>query len=275
MMHAEAGWIEMAARLRHMEPLTEVSQHADLYAALLAGNAVLAALHQRSHTGEGCHIDLNMGRSTAYVNDWAAIELQRWDGARAPFDTWNFRIFTIADGTSVAFGGNPVDRFEVWSDVFHDVGLDAEVLDDPRFATRDSRAEHIDALVSGVQSVVAQIPDRPALETILDRHPTLGSCCQSLADLAETEWAREVGLISDREVAGVPLPAAPWTVDNAYVGVRGPAPVAGADNAAVLAELADVDEAQLADLIERGAVCFGGRYDVVIDNVAPGSPIPR
>ena len=272
MMHAEAGWIDMAARVRGIQPLAEISQHADVYAAMLASNAILGAVIQRNRTGEGCHIDLNMGRSTTYVFDWASVEYLRWNGSRAPFDTWNHHAFRIGDGTAVILAGDPRDRFDVWGQMLASSGYDWPIFSDPRFATRDDRDQNFEALLTSLQEMMARIPDRAALDAVIEQHNYLGLRCQSLADLAETEWAHEIGLFAPPEVAGVAVPAAPFTFDNAYIGVRGPAPVPGADNAAVLAELADIGPDELAALIARGVVVYGGQYELIAENLAVSSP---
>ena len=53
LVHAEVGMLEMGGRVRGRRPEQEVNQHGDVYPALMATNAVLAALSAASDDGQG------------------------------------------------------------------------------------------------------------------------------------------------------------------------------------------------------------------------------
>ena len=252
LVHAQAGTIELAARMRGRAPEQEVYVHGDVYAALLAANAVLAALLERARSGVGRHLDVAMGEAMLYVNDWAAVELQRWDGDRT-FDIWTHPVFRLADGSAAALVGNPTRMFASW---VRALGGDEAVLADARFATRDAIADHEDEALAVLAHLAARVPDFPTLEAALEAWPMFVAEVRSVAELAETAWATERGVV--QEIApGLPVPAAPWRTDGAAIGVTGPAAHRGEHNREVLVEAGFTDR-DVDALLAAGVLCSDG-----------------
>jgi CoA:oxalate CoA-transferase len=255
LLHAEVGTLDFTARVRGRAPEQEVHVHGDVYPALLAANAILAALLQRTSTGVGQRLDVAMAEVMPYVDEWTAVDLQRdpaGDDAvadRGGFDIWSHRIFAVGDGTSVMFVGNVVRLFPAW--VRH-LGGDEALLADPRFATEAARREHEAEVVTVVAELAATIPDFAALERAVEGATMLVAEVRSVGDLAATPWAAERGLLAEAG-PGLPVPAAPWRASGADVGVRGPAVGRGHHNHEVLAELGYSD-AEIAALTDAGAL---------------------
>ena len=255
LLHAEVGTLDFAARVRGRAPEQEVHIHGDVYPALLAANAVLAALLQRTTTGVGQHLDVAMGEAMPYVDEWTAVDLQRSrgyddsDGDRAGFDIWTNRIFATADGTGVMFVGNVVRLFPAW---VRFLGGDESLLADPRFATEDARRDNEADVVAAVAALARRFPDFASLERAVDGAPMLVAEVRSVVDLAATPWAAHRALTTE-VLPGLPVPAAPWRSDGATIGVAGPAVALGADNHAVLRDLGYTPE-QIAALVEDGAL---------------------
>ena len=113
LVHAEAGRIELAARLRDAPPQQEVHQHGDINTALVATSAILAALLQAARTGAGQHLDLALAETLVYTDEWSSTDLHGY-GRERFFDTWTHPVFTLADGSAVALVGNPVRGFDHW-----------------------------------------------------------------------------------------------------------------------------------------------------------------
>src|SRR5215218_10111353 len=111
LLHAEAGTMEVAARVRGTRPVPEVHQHADLYSGYLAVGAVCAALFQRDRTGTGQHLDLSLAEALLYASDQVAIDLVGADGPRE-FDTWTYPVVTVESGEVVCLVGNPLRLFD-------------------------------------------------------------------------------------------------------------------------------------------------------------------
>ena len=230
LVHAAAGMLELTARHRGRRPEQEVNQHADIYTAVIATSAVLAALVQRATTGQGQHLDIAMGQASVYVNEWAATGLQPPVAEYGNFDAWNHFTFPLGDGSYVALLGNPVDLFPVWLGA---LGGDQELLADPRFADRAARAAHVAAMVAEVEALTRRFADFAALEAVLGPW-MLAAPVRSVAELARTQWAAGRGLTA--EVApGLPVPAAAWQASASNIGVRPEISARGADNCAVLA----------------------------------------
>jgi crotonobetainyl-CoA:carnitine CoA-transferase CaiB-like acyl-CoA transferase len=250
LVHAEIGTLEFAARHRRRRPEPEVQQHGDVYPAVLAANAVLAALLQRERTGRGQHLDVAMGEAAFYVNEWAAVELQPHVDEYAGFDTWNQYTYPLGDGTSVALIGNPVALFPTW---VRTLGGDGTMLTDPRFATPEARAEHVTAMNLEVERLTRRFADYGALEASVEDPWLLMAPVRAASDFARSAWASERGLTV--EVApGLPVPAAPWRSDAAPVGAPPHVADLGADNATVLAGAGFTTD-EIEELTRNGALC--------------------
>jgi CoA:oxalate CoA-transferase len=238
-VHAEIGMLDMTARMRGSAPLPEVHQYADVLAALMASNAITTALFRRARGGGGTHIDLNMAKAAVYADEWAAVELMRYDGPLKPFDSWSFLVTALGDGTPVSLMGDPVDAFPLWAElVAPDDG--SRVLSDPRLATADARAAHRHELQIAVDDLFRRVPNEQAFNTLLALNPLLGARIQPLADLAESPWATETDLTA-HVAPGVRVPKAPWTEDKSSIGVRSGAVQRGAHNSEILTGWLGID----------------------------------
>jgi crotonobetainyl-CoA:carnitine CoA-transferase CaiB-like acyl-CoA transferase len=230
LVHAATGTLELAARHRGRRPEHEVNQHADLYTAVIATSAVLAALVQRGATGQGQHLDVAMGQASVYVNEWAAVGLQPPVDDYANFDSWNHSTYPLGDGSYVALLGNPVDLFPVWVDC---LGGDKELLTDPRFADRAARAAHVPDVVAAVEALTRRFAGFPALDAVLGPW-MLAAPVRAVAELAGTDWAAHRGLTAE-VMPGLPVPAAAWQASGSRIGVQPALSALGADNRSVLA----------------------------------------
>jgi crotonobetainyl-CoA:carnitine CoA-transferase CaiB-like acyl-CoA transferase len=232
--HAEVGSLELTARRRgEARPRSEVNQYADVFTALLAANAVLAALVQRGTTGEGQHLDVSLGEAATYTNEWAAAELQPPADGFGGFDTWNHRAYRLADGSFVAILGNPIDAAERWADALGGEEALTRLRDDPRLVTREARARNLEAVIDFLDGLTSRFDDASQLEAAVGGPTVLVAPIRSLPDLAATEWAETRDLFTEVH-PGLPVPTAPWRSDNARVGARPLLSALGADNREVL-----------------------------------------
>ena len=122
--------------------------HADVYTALEAASAILAALFNRERTGRGDRIEVSMAETMLYVNEHAHDQL--WDGEVPPewirsFEPAAYPVLTAANGETVVISGHPAERgtFELFMTA---IGR-PDLIDDPRFADVPSRLAHFDELV--------------------------------------------------------------------------------------------------------------------------------
>ena len=238
MVQAEVGRVELDARLRG-GPL-EQSPHVDgdITPGLLAVSAILGALLQRDRSGRGQHLDVSMAEGLVYTDEWTSTELAGYDGPRIP-DTWNYPVFTVADGTAAAFMGDPHGRLPE---------IAAALTDEPVPYTA-SRTEALRIL----GDLVARVPDFADLEARLERFGFLVAEVRTVAELARTPWAAERGVFTEVE-AGAHVATAPFRSDRSPIGVQGPAPRLGQHTRDVLRERVSLDDDEL-DLLEaRGVI---------------------
>jgi CoA:oxalate CoA-transferase len=263
LVHADIGTLELAARRRDRRPEPEVNQHGDVYPAVVATSAVLAALLQRVTTGRGQHLDVAMGQAAFYVNEWAATDLQPPVDDFAGFDTWNQYTYRLGDGSYVALVGNPVNLFPRWVRGF---GGDETLLTDARFVTPAARAAHISEMNEVVDALTGRFADFSALEAAVDDPWMLMAQVRSTAQFATTDWATERRLTTD-VAPGLPVPAAPWQSSETTIGYPTTVSALGADNRAVLMEAGysdgEVDELARAGVLRDGsdAEMMRGRPD--------------
>ena len=183
-------------------------------------SAVLAALFQRERTGRGQHLDVSLAEALVYTDEWTSTELAGYDGDRIP-DTWNYPVFTVADGTAAAFMGDPHRRLPEVAAALTDVPVDYT----------ESRDEAMRIL----RDLCADVPDFATLEARFDLFGFLVGEVRTVAQLAETPWARERGVFTEVE-PGLRVAAAPFRSLQSSIGVRGPAPRFAEHTRAVLAE---------------------------------------
>ncbi|HEY3670239.1 MAG TPA: CoA transferase [Acidimicrobiia bacterium] len=245
MVQAEVGRVELDARLRHAPPEQSPHVDGDITPGLLAVTAVVSALFQRERTGEGQHLDVSMAEALVYTDEWTTTDLAGYDGPRVP-DTWNYPIFTVADGTDVAFMGDPTGRL---------VEIAAAISDDVvEPATSREEAWRI------LAELVARVSDFPTLEERFELFGFLVSEVRTVRQLADTPWAAERGVFVEVE-PGARVAAAPFRSDRADIGVRGPAPRFAQHTREVLAECCGLSDDELTRLEADGVIHASGDVD--------------
>ncbi len=140
---AEAGITKAQGDARGSAYTNDPFSHADVYTALEAAVAILAALYRREQTGEGCWIDVSMAQTMLYVNEH--LHDQLFDGDVDPgwirsFAPGDHLVVATANGEHVAISGHPAERgtFELFVAAF---GLD-ELATSERFASVPARMEN-------------------------------------------------------------------------------------------------------------------------------------
>jgi CoA:oxalate CoA-transferase len=255
-VEAEAGIVASQGNARGGELAKDPHSHADVYTAIETASAILAALYQREHTGEGQRIDVSMAETMLYVNEHLHDAL--WDGDDDPqwirsFRPGDYLVLTVANGESLVVSGHPAERGTF--DFFIAAMDRADLADDPRFVDVASRLAHFDELREIIRAFAATIPDAATFEDRFSRHQLAVGRVRQPGELADTEWAQARGAVvsvDDRGGGTVRVPNAPWRFESAPdVGVSGVPRYRGEDNRTVLAELLGYDRAQLDDLEAR------------------------
>ncbi len=254
---AEAGITKAQADARGGDYANDPFSHADLYTAKEVVAATLAALFQRTRTGEGQWIDVSMAETMLYVNEHLHDQLAGVPDdptAIRSFRPGDYLVLRVASGESVVVSGHPAERgtFDLLV-----AGLSAsDVAGDPRFVDAGSRMRNLDALRRAFVDAAAAFADTDSLERSLAAHGLAMGVVRDARDLAESDWARQRGAITavpDRGGGTIRVPNPPWHFSGADTGVRGEPRFRGEDNRAVLAELLGYDDATI-DALEADGV---------------------
>jgi formyl-CoA transferase len=236
------------------EPVKAPTFLADDLGGLHGALAALAALHHRSRTGEGNHIDVSLldamlFQSTGYLTLGAlGVDLPRLGNEfriAAPA-----RVYRCRDGALMS--GVLLDAH--WRKL---AGLmqRPELADDPRYATtaaRIARRAEVDALFA---AWLAPQPIEQALAVLLDAGLPAAPV-RTYAEAAADPHVRERDMLqpvaqSDGSVVPITGPAAKFA--RTPVAVRSGARALGADDDAILGE-AGLDDAAIAALRRDGVI---------------------
>jgi len=256
---AETGLTRKQAEAGGGRYANDPHNHADVYTALEACTAILAALLHRGLTGEGQFVDVSMAETMMYVNEHAHDAL--WDRPVDPawvrsFGTGDFPVVRVASGEWVVVCANPIDRgtFERLMGLIDRSDLAA----DPDLSSVSKRRERIGVLHGAIEQYARSIPDAGALEAAAASVGLAVGVVRAMDELAATEWAhqrRAVVGIDDRVGGVLRLPNAPWRFSRAPdVGVRGAARYRGEDNTTVLVELLGLTADEVTELETHGVI---------------------
>jgi crotonobetainyl-CoA:carnitine CoA-transferase CaiB-like acyl-CoA transferase len=251
MVHAEMGYIEGESRYHTEPPQQEPYSHGDLYTSLECLSAILAALYQREHTGEGQHVDVSMAETMLCVNEHGATNLTGLTEP-LPLATSASPLLKTRGGRTVSVAFDPTARgpFAQWLRAMNRPDL----ASDPRFAEEETRRANRDQLTGLIQEWVMTFPDLKSLEAALTKAKLVMGVVRSVAEAGQTDWAKERGAVvevSDRGGGTLKLPNSPWRFSKADTGVRGEPAYRGEHNREVLRDWLSLDDARLTALEEQ------------------------
>jgi CoA:oxalate CoA-transferase len=257
-VEAESGLIASQGNARGGQLAKDPHSHADVYTAVEAGAAILAALFHRERTGRGQLIDVSMAETMLYVNEHLHNDL--WEGEPDPqwirsFRPGDYLVMKVANGESLIVAGHPAERgtFELFLSAMERPDL----ADDPRFADVASRLEHYDALCELIRAFALTVPDPDEFERICAANRLAVGRVREPGDLARTDWAEARGAtveVDDRAGGTITVPNSPWRFsDGPGVGVAGVPKFRGEDNRTVLGDLLGLSTDDL-DALEADGV---------------------
>ncbi|MBX9910808.1 MAG: CoA transferase [Beijerinckiaceae bacterium] len=182
------------------EPAKVQAPIIDVFTGYVAATGVLARLHQRSATGAGCHIDINLFNAalalqqvslTNFLTDGKNPELM---GSAAPYSAPN-EAFETADGWIMlaAYNGNR------WERLCEVVGR-ADLAADPRFVSSPKRVANREAMRDVLGEVFRSRPTQNWLDALL----TADILCAPVARYADL--VRHPQLVASRMIAGIDDP---------------------------------------------------------------------
>lgn len=232
---------------------------ADALTPLWAVIGILAALEQRRRTGAGHHVDVSMlGALSSLVatEDWDALgELgqPRRTGPTLP-RLAPFGLYRCADGWVAIVA----PQQKLAADLFAAMGR-GELLEDPRFSSRDARVANEAALTVEIEAYtstrrVEEVSDTLAAHGVPSapvRDPVEAIRDPRVVGRAETVPVihPELGVDDRYRTAGIAI-----TFSGTPAGTSAPAPLLGAQTDEVLSQLLGYDEEHRAALRSSGAI---------------------
>ncbi|TQM11293.1 CaiB/BaiF CoA transferase family protein [Pseudonocardia kunmingensis] len=229
----------------------------DSFGGLAAAFAISAALVRRQRTGEGAYLDVSMLDAALTSMGWVVSDQLVAGREPAPMGNENVTsapsgTFETADG-ALNIAANKQEQFETLCRV-----LDrTELIDDPRFLTRDDRKAHREILRAELET---SLKERTALEwdEILLPTGVPAAPVVSVPEALRSEQVAHRGLVielpSPREDGGpLRVVGLPTQVDGAPVRPTAAPPRLGEHTDALLAELG-YGPADIAELRSGGAV---------------------
>ena len=202
---------------------------ADIFCGLMAANAILAALHRRSATGEGARVEVPLFESTL---SWLANRGQEYliSGndtgliGNAHPSIVPYQTFHTADKPIVVAVGNDAQ----FGRLCEAVGL-PHLAGDDRYTTNPDRVANREGLAAALQE---RLSERPADEWVEEIRGAGVPCgpVNALPDVFEDEHLLGSGILQDVEhpAAGmIKMLASPVLVDGERLPVRRPPPTLG------------------------------------------------
>ncbi len=219
-------------------------------------SATLAALRMRDLTGEGQHVETTLQASGMWTiaGDYAAALASRVDAPRitrkSPTNPiWN--SYRCADGLWVLLV-MPVPLPLYWPRFCGMVGRQDWIERYTDF--QDLRADTA-PLAAAIDEIIVQ-HDRPYWMARMDECSLIWAPVARISDVVNSEQVRTMGWIAGLEhprFGRFEVLDTPFKLYGTDTGARGPAPEAGEDTFAVLAELG-VDEGRISDLAANGVL---------------------
>lgn len=238
-LHAESGLLGRQGRFDDAKPSDPMLSIADTNASLHGLVGVLAALHLRSSTGRGQHIDMAMINSMTVTDDYAHHAL---DGE--PIERLGGTVWATPDGDLLTSGNEKAQWFQLSRAGLVEDGLGPDASIAEKAAKRRTVLE---AFYLGFSS-------RADLIAALDKANVAWADVRQPEEVFETELATERELsapVDDRNGGTRRVVQSPYRFSDARSEVRGGPPFRGEHNAEVLSDWLGLSHDQVSELAER------------------------
>lgn len=258
-VHAETGLTDILRQHYDgvmSQAVNDACSHADVYTGLHGALAVLAALHHRSQTGEGQHVDVSMAATMLSVNERAGAQLTGLDVQDEPvaLSANESPIFELPDGRLLTIATSPV--FSPMFVRYCSMMRRTDLLKDPRYATATLRKANLVDLLAEVKAWVMTFTDLDQLQAQVSEAGLAIGVVRSTDELSRSEWARDWGAIvhvDDRNGGSMRMPGPPWRFSRSELPVPGAPYFQGESNTEVLEELG-IPTAQIQAMQQSGVL---------------------
>jgi crotonobetainyl-CoA:carnitine CoA-transferase CaiB-like acyl-CoA transferase len=198
---------------RTESPRSDALSHADIYAGLHAGIAILAALAKRERTGTGQYIDVAMAAVMVSINERVHVDLSDEElGEERPIlGATDGPFFRGPNGECFA---SPMSLVGSMSFPFYLAAMRRpDLADDPRFLTSELRLHNLGALHQIVQDWIMTFTDMESLDAQFDEAKIATGQVRTLTQFAASTWAQDwhaIRSVSDRHGGTIRIPGRPW-----------------------------------------------------------------
>ena len=257
-INAETGMTGIQSRAHGGHLGNDPHSHGDVYTGMETAAAILAALFQRTTTGDGQRIDVAMAQTMLYVNEHTQSELfegEVSDNVIRSFQPGDYPVLTVGNGQDVLISGHPAEAGTF--NMFLEALNMPELAEDPRFVDVSSRKKNIGELLDIIRGWASAFPDADAMEKECDRAGLAFGRLRTMEELVSTDWARDrnvVTRVDDRNGGSFRVPNSPWVFSGSDTSIKGDSKYRGEDNAAVLAHLCGIDEEEARRLEADGVL---------------------
>lgn len=244
------------------KPTAHGSRMADQYGGVFLAFAIVSALMARDVTGEGQQIDIASSDCMFTALEDSVVEAamsgKRFEreGNRsrsiAPYDT-----FEVKDGiVSTAVSTNAQ-----WEKFCEAMDME-ELLDDPRYATNESRGENYDTSLRKIIADKFKDMTKWEIENLLRPYNIPSGPGYTVPEAFESEQMNSRNMVvevEDKQIGKIRMPGSPIKISGIDDVPAGSAPLLGEDTAQLLAG-AGYTEEEITGLMEENIVmCEGGR----------------
>ncbi|GIX48929.1 MAG: CoA transferase [Candidatus Tectimicrobiota bacterium] len=239
-----------------LPPIRPTPVYPDYLTGLFAAFGILAALRHRDATGEGQWIDAALYESAFRVLEYTATLYGRQGVVRErglrQHVAWPGGACQTKDGRWVAYTAPAQHLFARLCALLGQ----PELVDDPRFATAEARAEHLEALLQQVEAwFAARTYEEAARE--LEAHQVPYAPIMSIADIfADPHYRAREMIIEAPEphVGALPQPGVVPKLSRTPGRVTHAGPPLGAHTEEILGGLLGLTAAELAALRQEGVI---------------------
>jgi crotonobetainyl-CoA:carnitine CoA-transferase CaiB-like acyl-CoA transferase len=242
-IHAETGAIFRQASQGDSDPVEMCMSFADTNAGLHSLVGLLAALHQRTRTGQGQHIDIAMVDAMLATDDHAHYHLEGSEVNNGASEVWN------ATGGPIIVAG---DFRHIWRQLNTVLGIkdptpEGASLEDKIRCRREAAGDFF-----------VGFDEREDLTKALDKANIAWGNVNSTADylsLSETLAHRNsIVDVDDRHGSTRPLVQSPYRFSYAKSGIRDGAPFQGEHNRDVLGDWIGMSDEMVDELTRLGVL---------------------
>ena len=242
------------------KPTAHGSRMADQFGGVFLAFAIISALMARETTGEGQKIDISSADCMFTALEDSVVEAamsgKRFEreGNRsrsiAPYDT-----FEVKDGivsTAVSTNGQ-------WKKFCEAMDME-ELLDDPRYATNESRGENFDTSLRKIIADKFKDMTKWEIEALLRPYNIPSGPGYTVPEAFDSEQlsARNMVVeVEDKALGTVKMPGFPIKISGADDVPAGSAPLLGEDTEELLRAVG-YDSGEIAAMAEEGIIMCGG-----------------